>query len=88
MITWIEDQGRIIDNQHQIKDTFLKYYSSWLNTQKKSLIQPNWEALYPEPVENLGDLEAPFSEIEIKNALFNLAKDKLSGSERFSISFY
>ena len=86
-VAWIEDRGRINDNQHQIKETFMKYYSNLLGTPEKTLIQLNWEALYSEPPENLSELEAPFSE-EIKNALFSLARDKSSGLEGFSISFY
>ena len=59
-----------------IHHAFHSFYSTSLGTSCPTLVKAQWEELYPEGEVDLQHLEQEISSIEVKDAIFNLAKDK------------
>lgn len=80
----IHDNGRLLKKEEDIQEAFLKYFSSLLGTNVNGKVKALWNLLYPEDPPNLSHLDTVITEDEVKNAVFNLAKDKVPVLERFS----
>ena len=87
-IAEIQNDGNVYRNQPKIHKTFLDYYTKLLGSTKNSMVETDWEALYPKNHIDLSPLESPFSETEIKDIIFNLPRDKTPSPNRFPISSY
>jgi len=51
-------------------------------------ISVDWANLYPDTNWHLEDLNVPFTEAEIKEAIFSLGADKALGPDSFSLFFF
>lgn len=88
LITEIRHQQSTIHDIPQIHDCFRDHFKQLLGNQEIPSIKADWKQLYPEGPLQLQELEAPFTEEEIKNAVFQLASQKSPGPDGFSFEFY
>lgn len=80
--------GEPIFDQEKIQQEFLSYFQILSGTTDPKLCYPAWEQLYPDILPDLHQLDSPFLENKIHDALFSLPKDKAPGPNGFPISFY
>jgi hypothetical protein len=79
----------IISHAPHILSEFTTFYRNLLGTPILSLLKPHLDTLYGQP--NLDFLRAlvdPISSYEIKNDVFALPKDKITGPDGFPIEFF
>lgn len=69
-------------------DLFRNYYKDLHGKFEKPCTKADREMLYTKGAAHLQDLGAPFTEDEVKNVVFQLASQKSSGPDRFSIVSY
>lgn len=87
-ISKVEANGTHLDNQDDIREAFIEFYSNLYCTTGPSDIRLNWKQLFGEERLDQSKLEKPFTEDEIKAAVFSSAKDKAPGPDGFPMSFY
>lgn len=88
LITSIQHQQSVITEPESIKECFRAHFKLLLGNSEIPCIAADWKNLYPEGASQLDDLDAPFSEQEIKNAVFQLASNKSPGPDGFPLDFY
>jgi hypothetical protein len=71
----------------EIEDTIFNHMNNIIGTNVPCLERFDWDRLnLPKP--DLSDLDAPFSEEEVRKAIFDSAADKAPGPDGFSITFF
>ncbi|XP_020264999.1 uncharacterized protein LOC109840677 [Asparagus officinalis] len=80
-ITSITHEGRELTREHDISKAFFDYYYSLFGQSNRNLSSIDWSSLYPDQDLNLSSLEEPFSEVEIKNAVFGMNPNKAPGPD-------
>lgn len=77
--------GKDVVDKEEIKKPFTIFYRGLFSKNPPLDVRLNWEHLFPGERLNLN---TPFSEDEITNAVFSLARDMALGSDGFPMSFY
>jgi len=76
-------------DQRDLNSGFTKYFKGIIGSKCFRRIKANWDDPYPPASRvDLSDLDIPFSESEIWNAISNMPSDKEPRSDGFPILFY
>lgn len=89
-ITILDYKGSILRSHLAISSAFTSFYRGLIGTASlpHPLIDVNRSLLYPPSVWEADHLEVPFTEEEIKEAIFGLGADKSPGADGFNLGFY
>lgn len=66
-----------LDQQEEIKKAFTKFYLDLFYNTSTYDIKLNWDYLFSGERPSLSELEIPFSEEEIEQALFSIAREEI-----------
>ncbi|XP_020266417.1 uncharacterized protein LOC109841906 [Asparagus officinalis] len=80
--------GSEIADQGEISKAFYDFYHNLFGQENNSNMTVNWNFLYPSKNQNLLDLDADFSDEEVKQAVFSMNPNKSPGPDGFSLLFY
>jgi hypothetical protein len=83
----LHSDGRPVTNHGDKERVLHAFYSALLGTTSPVVWDPNLAALLP-PIAGLSSLELPFSEEELKKALWSMRSDSSPGPDGFGPAFF
>ena len=80
--------GQELTTRTDIGQVFVDYYKGVFGQCIEHKVQLHWEELFPSTSWDFEDLERPFTENEVRLAIFSMGGDKSPGPDGFLASFF
>ena len=87
-IQTLHQQGEILISHVDISYTFNSFFSQIFGVPHHPILHANWDIHYPNRVWSSRDIEHPFDEEEIREAVFGFDAEKSLGPDGFPILFF